>query len=80
MNSRVNYQSGIVSIVMIVVTLLFIALFASALLIHDSVNGTHLIKLGMGLMIIGAWWIRSGRESSVESRSPDSFGRWGKRR
>jgi len=50
MNSRVNHRSGIVSTVVIVVALLCIALFVGALLIHESMNGTHLVR--HGIMII----------------------------
>lgn len=50
MNSIVNHRSGIVSAVVIVVALLCIALFVGALLIHDSMNGAHLVK--HGIMII----------------------------
>ncbi len=50
MNSIVNHRSGKVSAVVIVVALLCLALFVSALLIHDSLNGTHLVR--HGIMII----------------------------
>jgi hypothetical protein len=50
MNSIVNHRSGIVSAVVIVVALLCLALFVGALLIHDSLNGTHLVR--HGIMII----------------------------
>jgi hypothetical protein len=50
MNSIVNHRSVIVSTVVIVVALLCIALFVGALLIHDSMNGTHLVR--HGIMII----------------------------
>jgi hypothetical protein len=50
MNSIVNHRSVIVSTVVIVVVLLCIALFVGALLIHDSMSGTHLVK--HGIMII----------------------------
>ncbi len=52
MNSLVNQRSVIVSTVVIVVALLCIALFVGALLIHESMNGTHLVK--HGIMIIHA--------------------------
>jgi hypothetical protein len=50
MNSIVNHRSVIVSTVVIVVALLCIALFVGALLIHDSMNGTHLVKHGIMLI------------------------------
>jgi hypothetical protein len=50
MNSIVNHRSGIVSAVVIVVALLCLALFVGALLIHDSLNGIHLVR--HGIMII----------------------------
>ena len=52
MNSIVNHRSVIVSTVVIVVAFLCIALFVGTLLIHDSMNGTHLVK--HGIMIIQA--------------------------
>ncbi len=50
MNSIVNHRSGIVSTVVIVVALLCIALFVSALLLHESMHGTHLVKHGIMLI------------------------------
>jgi len=50
MNSIVNHRSLIVSTVVIVVALLCLALFVGAFLIHDSLNGTHLVR--HGIMII----------------------------
>lgn len=51
MNSLVNHRSVIiVSTVVIVAALLCIALFVGALLIHDSMHETHLVK--HGIMII----------------------------
>ncbi len=50
MNSIVNHRSVIVSTVVIGVALLCIALFVGALLIHDSMNGTHLVKHGIMLI------------------------------
>ena len=50
MNSIVNHRSVIVSTVVIVVVLLCIALFVGALLIHESMNGTHLVKHGIMLI------------------------------
>jgi hypothetical protein len=50
MNSIVNHRSVIVSTVVIVMALLCIALFVGALLIHDNVNGTHLVKHGIMLI------------------------------
>jgi hypothetical protein len=50
MNSRVNHRSVIVSTVVIVVALLCIALFVGALLLHESMNGTHLVKHGIMLI------------------------------
>ena len=50
MNSIMNHRSGKVSTVVIVVALLCMALFVGALLIHDSLNGTHLVR--HGIMII----------------------------
>jgi hypothetical protein len=50
MNSIVNHRSVIVSTVVIVVALLCIALFVGALLIHESMNGTHLVKHGIMLI------------------------------
>ena len=50
MNSRVNHRSGVVSTVVIVAALLCLALFVGALLIHESMSGTHLVK--HGIMII----------------------------
>ncbi len=50
MNSIVNHRSGIVSTVVLVVALLCIALFVGALLIHDSVNATHLVRHGIMLI------------------------------
>ena len=50
MNSIVNHRSVVVSTIVIVVVLLCLALFVGALLIHDSMNGTHLVK--HGIMII----------------------------
>ena len=52
MNSIVNHRSVIVSTVVIVAALLCLALFVGALLIHDSMNGNHLVK--HGIMIIQA--------------------------
>ena len=52
MHSIVNQRSVIVNTVVIVVALLCIALFVSTLLIHDGMNGTHLVK--HGIMIIQA--------------------------
>jgi hypothetical protein len=52
MNSIVNHRSLIVSTVVIVVALLCIALFVGALLIHEGMNGTHLVK--HGIMIVQA--------------------------
>ena len=50
MNSIMNQRSGIVSTVVIVVALLCLALFVGALLIHDSMNGAHLVKHGIMLI------------------------------
>ena len=50
MYGKVNQRRVIVSTVVIGVTLLCIALFVGALLIHDSMNATHLLK--HGIMII----------------------------
>jgi len=50
MNSIVNHRSVVVSTIVIVVVLLCVALFVGALLIHESMNGTHLVK--HGIMII----------------------------
>lgn len=52
MNSIVNHRNVIVSTVVIVVALLCIALFVGALLLHDSMHGTHLVK--QGIMLIQA--------------------------
>ncbi len=52
MNSIVNHRSVIAGTVVIVVALLCIALLVGALLIHESMNGTHLVK--HGIMIIQA--------------------------
>ena len=52
MHSIVNQRSVIVNTVVLVVALLCIALFVSTLLIHDGMNGTHLVK--HGIMIIQA--------------------------
>ncbi len=46
----VNQRSVIVSTVVIGVALLCIALFVGVLLIHESMNGTHLVQ--HGIMII----------------------------
>ena len=50
MNSIVNHRSGIVSTVVIVVALLCLALFVGALLLHESMHGTHLVKHGIMLI------------------------------
>jgi hypothetical protein len=50
MNSIVNHRRVIVSAVVIVVALLCIALFVGALLLHESMNGTHLVKHGIMLI------------------------------
>jgi hypothetical protein len=50
MNSIVNHRSVIVSTVVIVVALLCVAIFVGALLLHDSMNGTHLVKHGIMLI------------------------------
>ena len=50
MNSIVNYRSGIVSTVVIVVALLCLALFVGALLLHESMHGTHLVTHGIMLI------------------------------
>jgi hypothetical protein len=47
MHSIVSQRSGIVSTVVIGVALLCIALFVGTLRIHDSMNGTHLVKHGI---------------------------------
>ncbi|HKF37235.1 MAG TPA: hypothetical protein VKB35_10080 [Ktedonobacteraceae bacterium] len=47
MNSIVNHRSVIVSIV---VALLCIALFVGALLLHESMHGTHLVTHGIMLI------------------------------
>jgi hypothetical protein len=52
MNSIMNHRSVIVSTVVIVVALLC-ALFVGALLIHDSMHETHLVR--HGIMIIQAY-------------------------
>jgi hypothetical protein len=52
MNSIVTQRSVIVSTVVISVALLCIALFVGILLIHESMDGTHLVK--HGIMIIQA--------------------------
>jgi hypothetical protein len=58
MNSIVNHRNVIVSTVVIVVALLCIALFVGVLLIHENMNGTHLVK--HGIMIIQAHHIVVG--------------------
>ena len=50
MNSIVNHRSGIVSTVVIVVALLCLALFVGTLLIHEGMNGTHLVTHGIMLI------------------------------
>lgn len=50
MNSIVNQRSVIVSTVVLIAALLCIALFVGILLIHESMNATHLVK--HGIMII----------------------------
>ena len=50
MNSRVNQRRGIVSTVVLGMALLCIALFVGALLLHESMNGTHLVTHGIMLI------------------------------
>ena len=50
MNSIVNHRSVVVSTVVIGVALLCIALFVGVLLIHEGMNGAHLVR--HGIMII----------------------------